>query len=528
MNSQKKLRSKTAFKHGAYAVAITAVVIAVAIVINLLVGLLSGRVNLNVDLSLDGANSLSGENLDFLKHLDKDVTVTVCADRDSYVDGRYLNYYTAQSYYSATASTTEYYEQTVKLLDQYAVASSHIKINFVDPLAPEFSAVQSKYADAGLKYGDLIVEATHTIDGEEVERNSILTFDDVYYLADPSGYAQYGYDYYYVQGNYLESALTSAIYKVTTADTKKATLMSTHCDPATVEYLTGILKLNNFDIAVVADQVVTGLDEGDLLIIAAPTEDFLPQELEAIDTWLYNGGQKGRGLLFFGSVTSPSLPNLYEYLAEWGIAYDEGVLFETNERNYMPGDPMSIGFTAADGDDDAVKTALNKVTNVITGGNLPMSQAFEHSGDRTTHPLTVTATDSVVIAPVGTPADWQPGGEYVKSRYPGAILSVDLTYDGVDPKTAYVIGFSSTDYISSEWVAYSSIHNMNLVLNTAKLAGGAEDDKVTFSMKTVSNESFADQVDAASSAVVFWLFVIALPIALIAVGIAVFVRRKNR
>ena len=121
----KKLKNKSALKHGSYAIVITAIVIAVAVAVNVLLAIVSKRVNLEIDLSTSKDSTLSQENIEFLKGIDKDIKITVCADKDDYVNG-YLDYYVAQSEFGASDSSGVYYSQTIKLLEKYVPSKMQV------------------------------------------------------------------------------------------------------------------------------------------------------------------------------------------------------------------------------------------------------------------------------------------------------------------------------------------------------------------------------------------------------------------
>lgn len=56
---------------------------------------------------------------------------------------------------------------------------------------------------------------------------------------------------------------------------------------------------------------------------------------------------------------------------------------------------------------------------------------------------------------------------------------------------------------------------------------GAEDTGISFVSKTITNESFADSVSETSAGIVRIIFMGLLPVACIAAGVYIFIRRKN-
>ncbi|MBO7217171.1 MAG: Gldg family protein [Clostridia bacterium] len=518
--------NRAKMKYGSYALAISAIVIAVAVGVNVLFGVLADRVNLDIDISLKGENTLTEENIEFLKTVSVPVTLTVCASKESYIND--LDYYTGQSF-GVTESGSAYYEQTVRFLDLYTKYSDNISVEFIDLQNPESAALIQQYSDYGINYGDIIVSAKHMVDGKESVRDTVVGYDDLYYLYDQ--YAQYyGYSTgsYVVNGNYFEKAVSSAIRKVASEETIKVGVISTHCTPDNVTYFGNMLNLNNFELSDIKDPVISEISKDlSMLIIAAPTEDFAVSELEAIDTWLYNNGEKGKGLLFFASATSPEMPNLCSYLEEWGISVGSGILFDTNEQSHLPSDPMTMLYSAATEDNDVVKAVVEGTANYIVSSAVPLTAIIENDGTRSTHIPVKTYSEDVVVAPLGSGTSWQAPKDAVKEQMAGIIVSKEEEYVNNEPKVSYVVAFASVSFVSeSISETYSAADNMYAALNAANLSVGADENEFSFYMKSFEAETYT--VTAEASKAITYIFQWGIPVLLIICGIVVFVRRRSR
>lgn len=514
----KKLKNEALLRRGGYSVAITAAVLAGIIVLNVLVNALSKRFLLEFDMSAQKENSVSEENIDYLKGLKDEVTITVCAEEEGYTGG-YMGYY-AQNLYGVSSDASDYYKQTVKLLDKYPNYNKNIKLNYVDTQASEFTEISQKYSNEKLAYGDIIVSSAK--DGNE--RYKVLGFKDIYNLSEDSTYAAYGYSMSTVSGNNVETAVTSAIAYVTSSKTKKVALLTGHSkDDHTADYQT-LLKANNYDITVISDSMVSSVpSDYDAVIIAAPTTDFLGGELDALSEFLENDGKLGKGLLFFASDSAPYLTNLYDFLSQWGISVGEGVLFETNSQNHIPDDPMTMGVYPASSDNDIT----SGMQLCITGHNVPFTTAFDSEGSITVTKL-ISSLESTVAAPVGTATDWTGADNYAKQAYPAVIEAKKMEYDDDNNEIAsYVFAFDSYEFISSVYNEQSAVSNKNLTLACAERAVGAENTGISFVSKTITNESYSDSVSQSSANVIRIIFMFILPIASIAAGIYIFIRRKN-
>ena len=514
----KRIKNQALLRRGGFSVAITAAVLVGIILINVLVSALSSRFVLEFDMSAQKENSMSEENIDYLKKLDNEVEIIVCATPEDYVGG-YMSYY-AQNLYGVTSDASDYYKQTVKLLDKYPAYNDKISLRYVDTQGTEFTEISSKYSNEKLYYGDIIV--TCTKDGNE--RYKVIGFKDVYNLSEDSTYASYGYTTSTVGGNNVETAVTSAIAYVTSGKTKKAALITGHSKTDyTADYQT-LLKANNYEVTVVSDSMINGIsDEYDAVIIAAPTTDFLGSELDAISDFLENDGKLGKGLIFFADAAAPYLTNLYDFLEQWGIAVGEGILFETNSQNHMPDDPMTMVSYPTSSDND-ITSGMNLC---ITGYNVPLTAAFETEGNITVTSL-MSTPETVVAAPVGTDAGWTGADNYTKQSYSTVIEAQMSDYDDDNNKiSSYVMAFGSVEFIKSEYNEQSSVANKNITLAAAERAVGAEDTGISFVSKTITNESFSDSVTESSAQIIRILFMLVLPIVCIALGIYIFIRRKN-
>ncbi len=512
----KKLRNQALLKRGGYAMAITAAVLAGIIVLNVLLGVLAKRVPLEFDMTLDKKNSISAENIDYIKGIKKEVKITVCANESDYL-GYMSNY--APQLYSVMDDYSQYYDQTLTLINRYDNYNSKIKVEFVDTQDTKFTEITAKYSQEQIKYGDLIV----TCNEGGTERYKVVNFQDIYTLEADETYAAYGMSGYTITGNNIETALTGAIAYVTSAVDKKVAFITGHSKEDYTTNYRELLKNNNYEIDVINDTIITKLsNDYDAIFVIAPTVDFIDSELDIISSFLDDDGKYGKGLVFIADAASPYLPNFYEFLAEWGIEVREGLMFETEQGNHMPDEPTVLG-SYPQSDDEI----LNSIQMCITGYNVPLKPAFESNNTITTTQLMVTP-ETVVNAPVGTPNSWTGADKYTKEAFSTVIQAKRFNYDNDNnPIQNYVFALSSIEFIYGDYSETSAISNKNIAFKVAERAVGAEDTGISFVTKTIENESFATQVTEAARNIMLVIFVVLLPLSMIGLGIFVYIRRKN-
>ncbi len=517
-SNRENLRSSFALKRGAYSTAITALFIVAVILLNVLTTSLSARFPLTLDFTGDKMNSISQQNAEYLKKVDKPVTIYVCATREEFADG-YLSQY-AEYYYNTQDSTGKYLEQTVVLLDEYTKHNQNIALEYVDMSSSDTGDIQAIFTEQGVSFGDILVASTFTVNSNPVTRYKKVAFTDIFELQDESGYASMGFGKYTIAGSNLETLLTNAIYYATSERIIKLGVPTSHCEVSSISALSSTLLAGNYELLDLGTSLLTELPADlDGIIIAAPSKDFGNAELDKISKFLDNEGNRGKMLLYFASHTSPDLPNLEAFLAEWGITYSDGVLYETNANYAMPDDSTFIALANAGTAYTAGLTSSN--IGFLAQANLPMAQSYETSGSRSTTAI-VTTSDTVVIKPADADENWKPDTAAAKS-YPAAIVTVDK--NGL--ATSYVAAFASVSFVNNSYVTQATIGNLDLtvaLLNSCFDAG----DSLSFVSKTISTDSFSESVTKAAANTMYILFVVALPLILIALGVLVWVRRRSR
>lgn len=515
------IKNEALFKRGGYSLAITAVVLVGLIVFNLLIGALADRFHLEFDLTSNQKNSISQENIDYIKGIEDEVNITVIGSEEDFAN--YIAYY-AQNYYGVVISSSsdyEYFEQTITLISKYGEYSDKLNIKYIDPQSTEYTAITSSYSSYSFVYGDIIVDSTASGN----KRTKILTFNDIYATTEDSSSSYYGYSSYTLAANKLESALTSAIAYVTSADTKKVAVLSGHSENPYSSAYKELLASNNYDMTEISDKLISEISSDyDAIIISAPTIDFIGTELDVISEFLDNGGKLGKGLIFFADATGPYLPNLYDFLEQWGISVGEGIIFETYSSNHISGTPSAMGTYPAEIEDDDITTNL---TYAITDYNVPMNVCETSTTTRKATALMQTL-ETTVAAPVGAAADWADYTEDDMKQFDTVIQSVETDRDSDNNLlTSYVMAFSTVEYVQSTWASYSDLCNQDIVMAATDRAAHVGDTSITFTSKVIENESFASAVTAGSSKAINIIFMFAIPIAVIVVGIIVFVRRRN-
>ena len=290
-----------AFKNGAYASVLCAVMLALVVALNLFVGALPAKY-LRYDMTENKLYSLSQETEDLCAALTQDVTF--------YYLGR-----TGQE----DAAVTE-------LLDKYKDASSHIQVVQKDPvLYPTFGAA---YDAADAAVGSIIAVCG--------ERYRVVDAGDLYTYTP--NYQTYTYDTEF-DG---EGALTSALSYVASEESPLLYTLSGHGEAGLSATLTDGAERQNMSFETLALLTADAVPEdAAAVVLNAPTKDISAEETERPRTYLAGGGS-----LFlvtnYGDYSTEAMPNLTALLAEYGMGARDGIVIENDQNRFLSGYPYYL------------------------------------------------------------------------------------------------------------------------------------------------------------------------------------------
>lgn len=521
-SKSEKVKNKHLFKRGGYAVAIIALVIAVAIILNVLVGLLASRVTLEYDMTSEKRNSISAENAEYIKTVEKDITVYVLApSAEEYYGGGMAQAAQASMFY---ANTSEYYVQTTVLLEQYERLNSKIKIEYIDPNGTEVGAIVSKYG-VNYSYGDILVTCDFESEGNKFENDRSLTLADIYTFEENNEYAAMGITMYEINGSCLETSLTSAIAAVTSTETLNVGIVTSHSSSGIYDYYKKLLGMNNFEVTEITDTLITSISSDfDAIVIAAPNKDFAKEELTAISKYLENDGNLGKNLIFYGDSSYQTLPNLYNFLAEWGITVEEGIVFETSD-NFRGTDYSTYISLSATSDFDF----LGAGDYYASGYNIAMRETGSGYSGRETQTVLTTNGTSVVV-PIDTDNSVAPSSALEKRKLASCILSKESEYVNNIAVQSNVIAFSSIDFISETYaLSYGSVMDYDsLNVDILRSITGIDESEIVFDVKTLDATSELYVVSSASAKVMRVIFAAIIPVAILVLAFVIFFRRRNK
>lgn len=474
-------------KHGTFATVMTVVFIAIVIIINMIMTALTERFPLNVDLTSENIYQISDECKDYLKGLEKDVTITILAN-----EGDFAGYST-------------YYNQAERMIKSFVQNSSKITLKYVDIVKnPGFV---NDFPDLSLSANDILITSDY--------RTRQLDINDLFYVStDQSGNIS-------SVSSKAEKVITSALLAVSSAEIPKVVFLTGHgeLDPTALKSLLQNNGYETVDCAITTEEIP---EDAKMVVMFVPTRDMDEDTLKKLDTFLNNNNQLGKNLLYFGHAGQAELPNTSAFLAEWGITVEEGVVFETNSSNIYNMNPY---FATADYVNTELAASLveNNIRMLMYNAK-GMRTAFESSGNRTTEVL-AQFSETAGIAPTDDET-FKLTKENASGPIPSIIVSTQRTYDGTTPLESKVVAVAGGAAFADTGVMENqSFGNADYILSIINNVN-AQDQ--TISILSKSMDTTVLTLSTSQQRTLGLIFVILVPVAVLVCGIVVWLRKRHK
>ncbi|MBE6876887.1 MAG: hypothetical protein E7496_09265 [Ruminococcus sp.] len=505
-------------KYGSIATAITCAVVAVVILVNVLVNVLVEKYPLKLDLTEDAKFEISEESISYLKTLSQDVNFTVLmAEKNFQTSGESL-------------------KMVSEILERYTQYTDKIHLNYIDPSTnPDvINQYQANYS-ASLTEGDIVV--SNASDESKLRVVKIGNLFDY----DQQKYMQY---YYYGQGTLEdcitgfsgEQNLTSALMNVTDADPVTIGIISTANGEAVYNSqfsgnalgaLVSTLYKNGYNYEEV-DLYTTDFDteKYDMLLLPAPVNDLTANGIDKLSAFLYNDGNYSKDLIYIASFTQSNTPNLDEFLETWGIQVTNSLALESDasaaQQVALSISTGAVSVPVATIAEDTYSAGLPNTSLPIAA---PLCRAINLLWDSKTSGITTAllkTSDSVYLSEMGKnteEADKTPAGSQIVAAISSRRnIENNITYE------SNIMVLGSAMLCDSALMQDASYNNAQYLMTAVNNMTGKGSGLVIAS-KNLTNETITITTAEMHG---IHVFIFAIPAAVVAVGILVFIRRRNK
>ncbi len=473
MNIKKALNSKK-FRYGGISVLFTIIIIAVIIVINLVVESMTERFNLKQDITAEGLYSVSDTTVDMLENLTEDITVYIMLTE------------------SEVTANTGYNTANELLKKMVGYSGGRLSLEYVDLLVNPNFRNNFENPDA-IFSGSIIMKSA--------KREQIIDINDLY---DTSYDFNTGEEY--VSGYQADRKFASAVHYVTTEELPSVAYTTGHGEMTDNAALTDVFTTNSYSVSEIALLTEDIPEDLDMLVINAPSTDFSEEEIEKLNEYLTRS--TANNLIITYNPQAGELERLYRYLTEWGVEPSGGIVVDA-ERAAGANPAMFVAELA----EHDITTQI-PVDAVIVPGATSLDIVFDADGYRTTNVLAQSSGSAYVE-----------GDESLQAPFPVVVLTQDNQYidnESVAHNVLFIGGWEMTsDYLLDN----SAFQNNNLITASLDYMNPAV-DAVLVDAVDFSNPQMI--ITGNTSIVILVTTVIILPLAFIAIGITVFLRRKNK
>lgn len=520
LNSVKRRKK---FKYGTLAAVITVVFIAIVVAVNMICGMLDKRYNWNIDLTSKGLYQIDDQTIDFLHKLKDDVKITVLANESFFLEDSNLK----------VLSET---------LNRFRTESNgHISVEYVDANKnPEAISIYKKNYNGDLQAGDVVVSKDDLVRVLAMSNSGYRTNGPTTFLFEQDTSIDYSTYQQTTSMSFVgEQSLISAIMGVTDLnpvtvgmiDMNSANQIYDQRDAYNYRRIKELLEANNYVVESV--DIATGelSSDYDILMLCSPSNDLTEAQVQKLTDYLNNENKYGRNLIYFGSpFKSKNTKNLDAFLALWGLKYGDAYVSESNQAAAQVA-ALAIGTVPSI---PVVKANSEAAVNAnYAGANLPIiaplccpiERLYEQNAGRNTYPMLTTA-DTAYLYPLDESSENFDPDSAERRSVDIAVLADSTFTGGSDMLKSQVIAFGSAWFLDYMVAASAgSYDNANYFINMLNTVTGKE-AALTIAKKSLDQTKMTINDSAIKIIRNVTVFIIPLVVALI--GIAVYVRRKNR
>jgi hypothetical protein len=261
-----------------------------------------------------------------------------------------------------------------------------------------------------------------------------------------------------------------------------------------------------------------------MAFIITPREDFNEAELRVLDEYLFNGGNYGKTLFYCASAEQPELPNFAVFLREWGASVGDGVVFETNERrvyNYQP------FYAIADyAEEEFSSLVMIGEKPMLVPVSRPLAKIFDYRNNNSVKVLLEFAA-STGVRPSGAPPDFTSDDALVRGPIPALLLCGYSLMDrgaGKAGAQSNVLVSGSSAMLDAFAVENPGFSNAEYLVSLLNQLSGRSD---IIPLRPKSFTSMGLNLPRLTVNIIGLLFMAAVPLVILAAGLAVWIKRKH-
>lgn len=387
-------------------------------------------------------------------------------------------------------------------LENYVQASTNVAVDYIDAEKNPGRAQQ----DGVQQYGTVIMEY-----GGRSERITTLEEQDV----------------------------TNAIIKLIEGKTKKAYFIQGHGERDEISQdrmgysqVATRLKNDNYEVGKVALAQEGKLPaDATVVIIAGPQTDYLPQEIEAINTYLAAGGKLVMLIDIQAKPDAAPLTNLIALAKSWGIAIGNDLIVDASGmgRAFGAGPEVPVAMTYPSHPItekfDRVMTAYRlarSVTPIEGGTDGRIAQRVVESSPQSWAEADLASLKAGSQVGLDPAKGDKPGPVAIASAIAAAATNAPASTDPAAPKPeSRVVIVGDSDFIGNDLLAFQG--NGDLFMNMVNWAAQQEN---LIAIRPKDPQDRRITLTEGQREGIFWLAIVIIPGIFLAAGVATWWKRR--
>lgn len=500
-------------KHGSLSVAFTVIFVAAIVLVNVIFNLALARFDVKADLTEGGLFTVGGEIADFAAS-----------------DASTVHFYFTSDEETLENAGDTIYKQTVELVGQIAARNAGYDVSYVDLLTnPSFA---QQYSGTG--EGGLIVECAETGRSKTFNiaydfKRYVMSDGNSYGYSDASMMRYYGYTVS-EETSIAEQEILSALMSVTKVNPVRIAFSAGFGESENAG-LTELLEKNSYVVETLNVDLAAEIPaDTDVLILNGPTMDYSDEVLNKFDEWLSNGGLFGKSLVVLATVTQPvSMPRLDAFLGEWGLRVGEGFVMQM-DANYayaVAGYSSMPLYQKAEILTDTEYYAamqLGNNTSFRANGIRPIYKLWDESSNFKNTTILQSYGENCVIFPFDAGEDWTEANAE-KGQFSLIVEASKVRFDGATPIYSRVLAAGSELIFSEGFLTATNYNNAEVAVALFNTISGNTGEQVTIAPKSFTATTY--EIESAQQTGIGLTFAVIIPIAIIILGIVVWIRRRH-
>lgn len=479
----KRLFKSRKFKYGSAATGLTVAFVAVVVLFNIVFSLLADAYSWKLDMTSYDLYSLSDSTKQTVRSLVKNekIKMTVMFAED------------------------EYPEQFREPIKRVANLSDNLEYSFVD-IDVNPAAMTEYGAEYSIDKGSIVVEC-----GDKIRVIGLAEL-----IEQDSNTGAYIYK--------TEECLAAAIKYVTQEEVPLVYFVTGHGESG-YDALMNLFANNGADVEEIRLDQVSKFDPlAQCMVICGSKVDYSENEIRQLQNFLANDYNYERNLFYFDGPENATLPNLNEFLEDWGIRIEENIVLESDEHSASayanPVETAPLYTMPTLTEEEVVGETMSLDYACVVPNSSSITLLFDTKDITETAALLITSEDSYSKTTESLNAGYEQAKQDKEGPFNLAVLSTRYKYLDNVPVYSHIFAAGSVEMLNEYYVTYNG--NGSFLYDIYQMMIGEDEEEIVGK----NADTTMMTLDTATIRWVSILFIGVIPGIFLIIGLIVFIRRR--